>query len=228
MKRSAKTAYLIFADDPHIEAQKKIFSYAHSNPINHQVSTTLTAEICRLTRQLNYPVILVGSDKQTGASFGEKLANAFDYVFAKGYDKVIAVGNDCIGLSTGILRKAADKLSINDCVYGPSADGGCYLIGLTKKSFDKKEFETLPWQSPELYKSLLTHKLSNTTIYTCLPFLRDLDTEQDVYANNALNAVARAIFNLIQRFKQLTCADCCSEIFNCCLTLFLLRAPPLV
>ena len=96
MKSTHKIAILIFADNPHIEASKKRFAFHAGKKTNQQISATLNAAISSLTQSSGLPVYVVGSNLQHGANFGEKLANAFDFVFQKGYEKVISVGNDCL------------------------------------------------------------------------------------------------------------------------------------
>ena len=89
------------------------------------------------------PVHYILDDQQVGRSFAERFTNAFQQLFRQGYDKVIAIGNDHPGLTSGHLQTAAWELAEYDHVLGPSTDGGFYLIGVWQKRFQQLPFETL-------------------------------------------------------------------------------------
>jgi glycosyltransferase A (GT-A) superfamily protein (DUF2064 family) len=68
---------------------------------------------------------------QHGATFAERLANAFGAVRALGYGEVVAVPTDVPLLGVRHLAAAFDALSEGaGAVLGPSPDGGVYLIGV--------------------------------------------------------------------------------------------------
>lgn len=224
MKFNNKIAFLIFADDPYIEASKKRFAYSAGKKTNLQVSATLNASITRLTQLSGLPAIVIGSDLQHGANFGEKLANAFDFVFQKGYEKVIAVGNDCLELSVSLLKRAALKIGENEFVYGPSSDGGCYLIGLTRTSFRKDSFAILPWQTQYLYDALLRY--SNSERSCSMPVLHDLDKEADAFQSNPSFSLVRVIICLIRSYLKPAIKNFFLYNFGFLENLFQLRAPP--
>jgi glycosyltransferase A (GT-A) superfamily protein (DUF2064 family) len=225
LKSNNKIAFLIFADDPHIEASKKRFAYHAGQKTNRQVSAALNAAISRAAQLSGLPVIRIGSNLQRGANFGEKLANAFDLVFQKGYEKVIAVGNDCPELSVSILKHAVLILDQNEFVLGPAKDGGCYLIGITRSSFKKDSFAILPWQTPHLYNALVLH--SNSELSSALPALRDLDTEADIFRSNPSLSLVRVIIFMIRSCLKMTLIKPFLYNFEIFKNLFQLRAPPI-
>lgn len=67
---------------------------------------------------------------QRGESFGQRLINLYQDLFAAGYERIVVVGNDCAELTAADLRVAIESLEEHQCVVGPAEDGGCYLIGL--------------------------------------------------------------------------------------------------
>lgn len=82
---------------------------------------------------------------QNGENIGKKMSNAFDEVFAKGYEKVLLIGSDLANLRPEILNKAFEILDFKDCVFSPSSDGGYSLIGLKSpcpRVFDLENFST--------------------------------------------------------------------------------------
>lgn len=93
---------------------------------------------------------------QQGSTFGEKLANAIDSVFQKGFQKIIVIGNDCLTLTSHQINKAASGLIDNDAVIAPTCKGGVYLLGITKSLFDKQGFINVRWQTSSTCQDLLT------------------------------------------------------------------------
>ena len=68
---------------------------------------------------------------QRGKDLGEKMRDAAATAFRRGARRVVIVGADCPSLSAGTVRRAFLELSTGaSVVFGPSADGGYYLVGL--------------------------------------------------------------------------------------------------
>lgn len=70
--------------------------------------------------------------EQGGGDLGERMCRAFKEAFAAGAKKVVVTGTDCPALDSEVLDDAFAALDVNDVVFGPAADGGYYLIGLTQ------------------------------------------------------------------------------------------------
>lgn len=68
---------------------------------------------------------------QRGKSLAERLENVLSAVQAQGYDRVVAINSDSPSLPAAYLVRAFEELDdpINDAVFGPTDDGGYYLIG---------------------------------------------------------------------------------------------------
>jgi uncharacterized protein len=105
-------------------------------------------------RRTRLPLFVIQGGQQVGATFGERLANAYQSVFDLGYERVIAIGNDCPELDTALLLKAAAALEQHAMVLGPARDGGAYLIGLQRSAFNRAAFANLPWQTDTVYEAL--------------------------------------------------------------------------
>ncbi|MEM1407542.1 MAG: DUF2064 domain-containing protein, partial [Bacteroidota bacterium] len=109
-------------------------------------------------------------------------ANAIEGVFHKGYEGVIAVGNDSPELGKTHFDDAVYSLAQGQCVLGPSLRGGTYLIGLTKASFSKEPFQNLPWQGSGLFKSLKHHLQAGNHEVLQLKKMRDINSFHDILA----------------------------------------------
>lgn len=145
-----KTAILLFAQSAQEEAANKPFKNAA------QLFTELNNHTTAIVKKSKLPYFRLTEEQQVGTTFGERLIHAIQFVYDKGYDHVITIGNDTPHLQTHHILDAAKKLKTHSLVLGPSKDGGFYLIGLHKSQFDSTLFLQLPWQSQHLTKELLT------------------------------------------------------------------------
>ena len=118
---------------------------------------------------------------QIGKNLGEKISNAFNWGFEKGYKKIIIIGSDLWDLNEEIINKGFLELNKNKVVIGPSIDGGYYLLGLNKKM--PKIFEGIKWGTQSVLEETL--KLLEHEPYI-LPELNDIDTFEDLITNPSL------------------------------------------
>lgn len=121
---------------------------------------------------------------QTGSSLGERMQNAFQYAFDKGYSRVTIIGSDCYELTPKHLDEAFDQLEINDVVIGPAQDGGYYLLGLNSPHpilFEEKEYSHAK-VFEELMEEINKLALECHTLET----LNDIDTLEDMKSHTSL------------------------------------------
>ncbi|WP_124979396.1 TIGR04282 family arsenosugar biosynthesis glycosyltransferase [Nonlabens xiamenensis] len=157
------TAILIFANSGKVDAVHKGFGKQASV---FKMLTELTIEMVQQTG-LDYE--WHSERQQRGRSFGERLEYSINSLFEKGYQQVIAIGNDTPELSVQLLRSATQNLRKDQMVIGPSLDGGFYLLGMSKSHFQRLQlpdnhelskagqsslFESLSWCSSRLSKDL--------------------------------------------------------------------------
>lgn len=151
------TAILFFSHRPEREWQNKQFvrrDYAK----NRRIAESFYQHTLQAARESGLPVLEVTDAQQRGRSFGERLANAFADAFAQGYDRVIAVGNDCPRLHEVDWSAVVEHLGKGTPVLGPTPEQeGAYLIGISRAQFDKQAFAALPWTSSALFAALENH-----------------------------------------------------------------------
>src|SRR5262245_14972243 len=82
---------------------------------------------------------------QMGDDVGQRMAQAFETVFAQGYQRSLIVGTDIPSLPLDHYRQALRMLDTHDVVLGPALDGGYYLIGL--KRAVPELFVDIPWST---------------------------------------------------------------------------------
>jgi len=103
---------------------------------------------------------------QEGDDLGERMDRAFRERFALGDEKVLLIGSDCPYLTQQHLLDALRRFASCDVVFGPSGDGGYYLVG--QQSQAHPIFSGIPWSSPQTWlqtkKCLTLQKISYATI----------------------------------------------------------------
>jgi rSAM/selenodomain-associated transferase 1 len=116
--------------------------------------------------------------EQHGEDLGARMSHAFQRAFLSGFRRVVIVGTDCPGLSTGIIHQAFSELDKHDVVIGPTRDGGYYLLGA--RCVVPDVFRNKNWSSDSVAKDTF-HDLDRLGhSYALLPKLIDVDTEADL------------------------------------------------
>lgn len=167
------TAILIFARSAHLDASQKGLAGSE------RFLSELTAQAILKARRTGYPCFHSDESSQVGDTFGERLGNAMKALYDKGVDHLIVIGNDSPDLQTKTLLEAAGQLSQGRTVLGPSADGGTYLIGLSRLHFDLGAFVRLPWQKNTLFKAFFDWDVSRGGCPSVLESKLDLDNLRD-------------------------------------------------
>jgi rSAM/selenodomain-associated transferase 1 len=113
---------------------------------------------------------------QPSGDLGERLAAGFQLGLAAG-GSVVAVGTDCLELDAPLVGQAFDLLDERDVVFGPTSDGGYYLVGM---SGDRRTlFSSVRWSCPETLRDHLAHCREMGWSHALLPARHDIDTWED-------------------------------------------------
>lgn len=115
---------------------------------------------------------------QSNGNLGQRLSYAVAHAFREGNERVLCIGADCPELDMSHFLAADEALHQADVVFGPTLDGGYYLIGM--KAYHKALFADIPWSTEEtLIASLQAAKSCDLKVHL-LPELRDVDTVADL------------------------------------------------
>ncbi len=116
---------------------------------------------------------------QQGESLGDRMAHAFATVLDRGYDRVVLLGSDIPQIQPGDIEAAFRDLDRRDLVFGPTFDGGYYLVGM--KRLHRAVFsQELPWGNLSVLEE--TCRIANTQGLTVALAAkhRDVDTPEDL------------------------------------------------
>lgn len=141
-----KNVLIIFTKNPLYGKVKTRLAATVGNDKALEAYKTLTNHTHAITYYLNCSKIVFYTDEivedgiwkdyqkqlQHGTDLGERMMNAFEYVFQNEYLKAVIIGCDCPELTEQIIKKAFEHLDKYDVVIGPAADGGYYLLGMKK------------------------------------------------------------------------------------------------
>jgi rSAM/selenodomain-associated transferase 1 len=115
---------------------------------------------------------------QSGSDLGERMLNAFSFVFQGGYSKAVIVGTDCPALSEQIIQVAFKTLDDVDVVIGPAFDGGYYLLGL--KRVYAFLFENIGWSTGDVLAETINRCKLHHLSFALLQQLHDVDEVKDL------------------------------------------------
>jgi len=172
----SKTAILLFAQSEYRESVCKPITGLNRQDI--VLWKKMNERVLKTIKRAKLPFYISDKDNQIGKTFGDKLSGAVSEVFAKGYEKVLVVGNDCPSLNYKHLLEALIKLKTSDSVLGADFNGGVYLIGVSKVAFNTKAFSAVSWQTSTVFNEL--RLLFNNYSCSILPRLNDFNRSSDL------------------------------------------------
>jgi len=119
-----------------------------------------------------------------------------------GYEEVLIVGTDSPTLSGLHLETAFDRLAGQDCVLGPSQDGGIFLLGLKLAKVDRLSvlFQSVSWFSRKVLDQLEQGFDRLHLSFSVLENLKDLDSWSDFLSLRFENAWASLSSALLDQF----------------------------
>lgn len=150
---------------------------------------------------------------QEGGDLGQRMHAAVGQAFEEGARRVVVIGTDCPAIDETLLAEAFDSLDRVKLVFGPAADGGYYLVGLTRPR--PEIFREIDWGGPRVLQQSMAAAAGCGVHAELLGVRSDVDVPADLPAGNAelttgnslsvivptLNEAPR-ISELLERLKQ--------------------------
>ena len=116
--------------------------------------------------------------EQGGGDLGDRLGRAMESEFSRGARAVCVIGSDSPTLPRFHLDQAFRALLFERVVFGPSFDGGYWLVGATRPAPDL--FGGIPWSKPNTLDESLRNLRAQGLHAHLLPYWFDIDTLDDV------------------------------------------------
>lgn len=119
---------------------------------------------------------------QQGNSIGDRMAAAFDLLFADNLEQVAIIGSDIPGIDPPLLAAAFQALDSVDGAIAPAVDGGYCLIALTRKGNCNRLFQEVQWSTDSVLQATLARFEECGLRVNLLASRQDIDTMADLMA----------------------------------------------
>jgi|Deesub1362A_J573_1020465.scaffolds.fasta_scaffold02993_2 hypothetical protein len=115
---------------------------------------------------------------QGEGDLGARMSRALHEALAGGVARVVLVGCDVPELSEDILHRAFQALRRHPLVLGPAADGGYYLVGLSRPA--PRIFRGVNWGTARVLAQTRSLAAALGLKPVLLPVLSDVDRPEDL------------------------------------------------
>jgi rSAM/selenodomain-associated transferase 1 len=116
---------------------------------------------------------------QAKGGLTERLSHGVSQAFSRGHPTVICIGGDCPQLEAAHFKSVEQLLEKgDDVVFGPTEDGGYYLIGMRAPYLEL--FQDIAWSTPETLKHSLKQARQLRLKVGMLETLYDVDTDAEL------------------------------------------------
>jgi rSAM/selenodomain-associated transferase 1 len=126
---------------------------------------------------------------QQDGDLGQRLSHGSFSAFQEGASQVAIIGTDCPQLTHHLIHKAFAALDRADLVFGPTTDGGYYLIASRKHHPDL--FNGIVWSEEQVLQDTLRIAKNLELVAELLEPLSDVDRPTDV--SELLSEIASTI-----------------------------------
>ena len=141
--------------------------------------------------------------RQPEGDLGTRLAHGFARATDAG-GSIAAIGTDCLDLDVFLLAAAFAQLERHDAVFGPTLDGGYYLVGTSRLL--PEFFNGIPWSTPHTLAAHCDLCQTRGWSFSQLPARRDIDTLEDWHAYcEAAAATSPSIAVVIPTLNEASC-----------------------
>jgi len=115
---------------------------------------------------------------QEGEGLGERMHYAINKVLQNGYQACVLIGTDVPEIWSEHLLNAFGMLDGNDVVFGPTMDGGYYLVGMKKPC--REVFEKQTYGHGNVLDQTIGRLREKQLKVCCIEKLYDMDTREDL------------------------------------------------
>lgn len=228
MRPNSTTVLFIFSLSAKIEAERKPIFGAQKRSTSEHFYNLLNKRTLAIAKKSDIDVVWLDEKKQKGKNFTERFFNAYQTLFKQGYENVISIGNDTPNLNINHIKQAITLLSKQQIVYGPSKDGGVYLLGFNKTAFNAISFKSVSWLTQNVANELNSKATEEGFSFSVLEELIDIDSKKTAlefaYSNPRALLSSYILQVLINKTSSIT--QLSLKVLNLTVSSFSLRGPP--
>jgi rSAM/selenodomain-associated transferase 2/rSAM/selenodomain-associated transferase 1 len=169
-------------DAAHVELRTALFldtfDAVASVPNVEQIIACEPAGECERVREFVHEQVDVIA--QRGGDLGERLTHVFEDVFRLGIESVVVIGSDLPDLPARLLQDAVAALHgrRDRVVLGPAADGGYYLVGMSRPH--PAFFRRIDWGTDRVLAQTLDAAKAERLQVSLLDQWGDVDSTADL------------------------------------------------
>jgi rSAM/selenodomain-associated transferase 1 len=119
--------------------------------------------------------------EQSSGDLGDRMRDCLNSVLKAGAMRVVLIGSDSPDLPPSFIEAAFDSLNECDLVFGPTVDGGYYLIGASR-ALPPSFFEGVSWSSADTLAATLIRARDFGFSAALLEMWHDIDEYDDLTA----------------------------------------------
>ena len=137
---------------------------------------------------------------QSNGDLGQRMQSAVDRAFSKGARRVVVMGTDCPSIDEPQLENAFRSLDTSELVFGPAADGGYYLIGLSRPC--PAVFSAIEWGGAQVLDQSIESAKTSGFHTALLGVLSDVDVAEDLPSANTVLAGGTSLSVIIPTLNE--------------------------
>jgi len=202
-----RRAVVLFTGNPRVEERQKHLPARFLSTLHRELRSTIE-------RMAGVDLVVASEDTEgfrvdcggTTSRLAEgglaaRVELAFNATFAAGYDSVVVLAGDILGLRRETLEQSFERLEETDgsCVLGPSGDGGFYLAGL--RSGTAFDWSSIPWRSSDVSIAFCASAVEAGLVVRIVERLDDVDSLAD--AVRLLDSLHPAFHELHRALRSL-------------------------
>lgn len=115
---------------------------------------------------------------QGEGDLGDRMQRFFAEQFEAGYERVVLLGTDSPNVPLESIELAFKSLHKNDAVFGPTEDGGYYLLGMSRLLI--RLIENIPWSTAEVWPTTQARLQESGVSFATVATWYDVDTKTDL------------------------------------------------
>jgi len=206
-----KNGLIIFAREPLPGAVKTRLAAEIGDRAAAELYETMLLDVLKTARQLSDVEIVVFwaceeeslprlaeryrccARRQSPGDLGLRMQAAFEEMFANGCELCCIIGSDAPDLPLSYILEAYQLLATQqtDAVFGPSRDGGYYLLGL--RQVCPQLFTNIPWSTVDVLEQSLSAARDSGLTASLLPEWQDIDTVEGLQAFQERNRLTESM-----------------------------------